>query len=190
MMKFNRTKVTSGLVGLGLAGALVSGGVVAAQAATGDGTIPQPASTTSSIVGDRQFGHMAGMAFGQNSPMTAIASYLGLSQTELRDQLQSGKSLADVVKAQGKSVSGLEDAMVAALKTNLDTTSTPTPDQKVAAVKEMRSRIDTMVNATHTPGEGMGMGAAFGAGTGMHAGAGMGSDRNPGMGSGMETTTR
>src|SRR5665647_3513949 len=133
---------------------------------------------------------MAGMEFGQKSPMTAVASYLGLSQTELQDQLQSGKSLADVAKTQGKSVSGLEDAMVAALKTNLDTNSTLTSDQKAAAVEQMNSRIDTMVNATHTPGEGMGMGMAFGAGMGMHEGAGTGSERNPGMGSGMATTTR
>jgi len=189
-MKFNRKSMTFGLVGLGLVGALVTGGVVAAQAATGDGPIPQPVSTTSSTVGARQFGHMAGMAFGQNSPMTAVASYLGLSQTELQDQLQSGKSLADVAKTQGKSVSGLEDAMVAALKTNLDTNSTLTSDQKAAAVEQMNSRIDTMVNATHTPGEGMGMGMAFGAGMGMHEGAGTGSERNPGMGSGMATTTR
>src|SRR5450830_1059781 len=156
-MKFNRKSMTFGLVGLGIVGALVTGGVVAAQAATGDGTIPQPVSTTSSTVGARQFGHMAGMSFGQNSPMTAVASYLGLSQTELQDQLQSGKSLADVAQTQSKSVSGLEDAMIAALKTNLDTNSTLTSDQKVAAVEQMRSRIDTMVNATHTPGQGMGM---------------------------------
>lgn len=147
-----------GLVGLGIVGALVTGGVVAAQADTGDGTIPPPASTTSSTVGARQFGHMAGMSFGQNSPMTAVMSYLGLSQTELQDQLQSGKSLEDVAKSQGKSVSGLEDAMIAALKTNLDTNSTLTSDHKVAAVEQMRSRIDTMVNASHTLGEGIWMG--------------------------------
>jgi hypothetical protein len=193
-MMINRKSMTFGLVGLGIVGALVTGGVVAAQAATGDGTIPQPASTTSSTVGPRQFGHMAGMSFGQNSPMTAVASYLGLSQTELQDQLQSGKSLADVAQTQVKSVSGPEDAMIAALKTNLDSNSTLTSDQKVAAVEQMRSRIDTMVNATHTPGQGMGMGTGigsrFGAGLGMHAGAGTGSERNPGMGLGMATTTR
>ncbi|MHB1235622.1 MAG: hypothetical protein ACYCZK_08100, partial [Microbacteriaceae bacterium] len=114
----------------------------------------------------------------------------------LQDQLQSGKSLADVAQSQSKSVSGLEDAMIAALKANLDTNSTLAPGQKVAAVEQMRSRIDTMVNATHTPGQGMGMGmgigigSGFGAGLGMHAGPGTGSGGNPGMGLGMATTTR
>ena len=183
-MNFNRKSITGALAGLGLVGALVTGGVVAAQAATGEGSTPQPVSTNSSIVGARH--HMNGMAFGQNLPMTAVPSFLGLSQTELADQLQSGKSLADVAQTQGKSVSGLEDAMVAAFTTNLDTTRTLTPDQKVAAGEEMKSRIDMMVNAAHNSGEEMGMGAAFGAGMGMHAGAGTGS----GMGSGMVSTGR
>src|SRR5665647_753332 len=152
-MKFNRKSMTVGLVGLGLVAALTTGGVVAAQATTGSRTTPQPDSTTSSSGGARQFGHMAGMEFGQKSPMTAVASYLGLSRTELQGQLQAGKSLAEVAKTLGKSVSGLEDAMVAALKTNLDTNSTLTADQKAAALERMKSRIDTLVNTTHTPGE-------------------------------------
>ncbi|TFD22002.1 hypothetical protein [Cryobacterium sp. TMT2-23] len=118
--------------------------------------------------------------------MTAVASYLGLSQTELQDQMQSGKSLADAAQAQGKSVSGLEDAMVAAFKTNLDAANTLTPDQRAAAVAEMKSRIDTMMNTAHSPGEGMG--AAFGAGMGMHTGTGTGTGTR--TGSGMETTRR
>lgn len=181
-MNFNRKSMTRGLIGLGLVGALVSGGVVAAQAATGEGPVPQPKSTTSTNNGRDQFGHMADMGFGQNSPMTAVARYLGLSQTELHGRMQSGKSLADVAKMQGKPVSGLENAMVAALTTTLDSNGTLTPDQKSAAVKQIKDRIDTMVNA-----KGMGAGMGFGADTGMHAG--VGSAGNPGMGSGLATTT-
>jgi hypothetical protein len=179
-MKFNRKSTTVGLLGLGLVAALTTGGVVAAQAATGGGTTPQPDSTTSSSGGARQFDHMGGTAFGQVSPMTAVASYLGLTRTELQDQLQVGKSLAEVAKNQGKSVSGLEDAMVAALKTNLDTNSTLTPDQKAAALEQMKSRIDTMVNTTHTPGEGMG--TRMGTGMGMHTGMGLDTNTSSGMG--------
>src|SRR5262245_30210227 len=39
----------------------------------------------------------------------AIASYLGLSPAQLREQLKAGKTLAQIAVAQGKSVSGLED---------------------------------------------------------------------------------
>ena len=191
-MKTNRRSITGGLVGLGLVGALLTGGVVAAQADAGDGTTPQPVSTSSPAVGIRQFGHMSGTMLGQNSPMTAVARYLGLNQTELQDRLMSGESLAAVAKSQGKSVSGLTDAMFAALKANLGTNTTLTSDQKTAVVAQLKIRVDTMVNATHTPGEGMGVGMGMGmgvepgAGMGMHADPGMGS----GMGSGMTPTTR
>ena len=114
--------------------------------------------------------------------MIAVASSLGLSQTELQQRLQSGESLADIAEAEGKSVSGLKDAMVSELKTNLDSNSTLSSDERAEAVDQMTSRIDTMLNATHTPGEGMGMGS----GMGMHSGIGMGTGTE--MGPGMATT--
>jgi hypothetical protein len=52
--------------------------------------------------------------------MDAAAKYLGLTQVELRTQIAGGKTLADVAKAQGKSVDGLVSALVAAEKTALD----------------------------------------------------------------------
>jgi len=160
-MKLNRKSVTIGLVGLGLVGALAGAGI--AQAATG-GPTPASASTTSFSGGTHHFGDRSGMAFGQNTTITSAASYLGLSQAELQTQLQAGKSLADIAKAQGKSVSGLEDAMVAALKRNLDTNSTLAADQKAATLAQLKSRIDTMVNTTHPSGEGTGMGMGTGMG--------------------------
>ena len=110
--------------------------------------------------------------------MIAVASYLGLSQTELHERLQSGESLTDVAETEGKSVSGLKDAMVSELKTNLDSSGTLSSDERAAAVEHMKSRIDMVLDATHTPGEGMGIGS----GMGMHSGTGMG------MGWGMATT--
>lgn len=52
--------------------------------------------------------------------MHAAAQYLGLTDAQLKAQLDAGKSLADVASAQGKTVSGLEDALVAQFKTTLD----------------------------------------------------------------------
>ena len=156
-MKLNRKSVTLGLAGLGLVGAL-AGGVGIAAAATGSPGAPGPTATGAGPyagMGGMGFGMHAG-ALGDSSPFSAAASYLGLSQADLQKQLQAGKSLADVAKAQGKSVSGLEDAMVAAVKKNLDTNTTLTPDQKTAILTQMQSRIDTMVNTAHQSGSGVG----------------------------------
>src|SRR4051812_16258733 len=50
----------------------------------------------------------------------AIAGYLGLSASDLQTDLKSGKTLAQIATAQGKTVSGLEAAMLADAKTHLD----------------------------------------------------------------------
>ena len=47
--------------------------------------------------------------------MDASAEYLGMSADDLRSQIQAGKSLADIAKAEGKSVEGLKQALQAAL---------------------------------------------------------------------------
>ena len=51
---------------------------------------------------------------------TPAATYLGLTEAELHSRLESGKTLAEIAKAQGKSVDGLKDAMVKDAKTKLD----------------------------------------------------------------------
>ena len=105
---------------------------------------------------------MAGMAVGENSPMAAATGNLGLSQTDLGTQLHSGQSLAAVAGFQGKSVSGLEDAMLAAMTSNLDANTTLTAEQKAAQLTLMKSHLDAMVNATHASGSGTGrMGAGM-----------------------------
>src|SRR5919108_4743725 len=50
----------------------------------------------------------------------AAASYLGLTEAELRTQLESGKTLAQVAKDRGKSVDGLVQALVIAATKRLD----------------------------------------------------------------------
>jgi len=48
------------------------------------------------------------------------ASYLGLTNAQLFQQLQSGKSLAQIATSKGKTVAGLEQAMTAPIKKALD----------------------------------------------------------------------
>lgn len=173
-MRLNRKTVTVGLAGLAMVGALAGGAGIAVAAS---GT-PVATSTVSSALppcghlgggdmdgmsGAGPMGDMAGMAFGETSPMSAAADYVGLSQADLRDRLDEGKSLAEVAAEQGKSVSGLEDAMLAAMTSNIDANSVLTQEQKAAHVALVKDHLDAMVNAVHSPGAGMGL---MGAGTG------------------------
>lgn len=62
--------------------------------------------------------------FGFGGPVMGsfdtAASYLGVSEQSLLADLRSGKTLASIAKAKGKSVSGLEAAMLAPAKSKLD----------------------------------------------------------------------
>jgi hypothetical protein len=82
-----------------------------------------------------------GPAFHHHGPfggLDAAATYLGLTDAQLRTQLESGKSLADVAKAQSKTVDGLVQAMVDAAKKKLDAA--------VAAGRLTQSRADSILS--------------------------------------------
>jgi polyhydroxyalkanoate synthesis regulator phasin len=89
--------------------------------------------------------HHAG-AFGG---LDAAASYLGLTEAQLRTQLESGKSLADVAKAQGKTVDGLVQALVDAAKKRIDAAVTAgrlTQTQADSILADLKSRVTDSVN--------------------------------------------
>jgi hypothetical protein len=91
-----------------------------------------------------------GFFFGAGDRLATAAKYLGLSTSDLRTQLRNGKSLADVTKAQNKDVKGLEDALVAAQKTQLDklvAEKTLTQSQADDILEHLKSRVDDLVKA-------------------------------------------
>jgi hypothetical protein len=75
--------------------------------------------------GPDRFGPLGPGGFGFHfhhfgSLLSAAAEYLGISEAELRTELRSGSSLADVAKAKGKSTDGLTKALHDAVKKDLD----------------------------------------------------------------------
>jgi len=52
--------------------------------------------------------------------LATAAQYLGITDAQLLRDLASGQSLAQVAKARGQSIAGLEQAMVAAIRSRLD----------------------------------------------------------------------
>lgn len=81
--------------------------------------------------------------------LDAAAKYLGLTDAQLRAQLQSGKSLADVAKARNKPLDGLKSAIEAAVKTDLDKAVAGkrlTQAQEDRILSDLHGRLDEIVN--------------------------------------------
>ena len=81
--------------------------------------------------------------------LDAAASYLGLTGAQLDSKLDSGKTLAQVAKDQGKSVDGLVAALVADMKQKLDRAVSRgdiTKAQEDQALKDAQTRITNLVN--------------------------------------------
>src|SRR5947208_2092434 len=89
--------------------------------------------------------------------VAAIASYLGLGKSDLAADLQKGQTLAQVATAQGKTVSGLEAAILADAKTHLDSAVAAgklTAAQEATMLADIGSHVADMVNSTGRPAGG------------------------------------
>ena len=96
------------------------------------------------------------MPFGAHGHLSVAADYLGLTVPQLFQKLANGQSLADVAKAQHKSVDGLKKAIVNGAKQDLDQAVKSgflTEAQAKEALSALQSRIDEIVSGTF-PGPG------------------------------------
>jgi hypothetical protein len=102
-----------------------------------------------------RLGHGPGLRGAGLSMIGALgsttASYLGITPAELRSELQSGKTLAQIAIAHGKSAAGLVQALVAAAKTRLDTAVaagrlSSTQEQKL--LTRLQQLVTNVVNGT------------------------------------------
>jgi uncharacterized protein YidB (DUF937 family) len=81
--------------------------------------------------------------------LSAAASYLGLTESQLDSKLDSGRTLAEVAKDQGKSVDGLVAAMKGDLKQKLDQAVADgriTKAQEDQALNDADQRLTNLVN--------------------------------------------
>ena len=132
--------LVAAVVGLGL-----SGGLAAAAFLPG-GSAPAAVSQ----VWDQTVGQMLGNGLGnKGSYFSAAAAYIGISEAQLRTELGTDKSLADVAVAHGKTRDGLIAALMAAQQQNIATLV----DQKG-------------LGARPNPANGFGPGPGFGRGPG------------------------
>jgi AraC-like DNA-binding protein len=87
-------------------------------------------------------------SFGRG-PLMAAARYIGLRPAQLFEQLASGKSLAQIASAHGKTAAGLESAIVAAQRSRLDRARQRgwiTSAQEQRLLSRLQAKIDELVN--------------------------------------------
>jgi len=110
--------------------------------------------------------------FGHFADLDAAATYLGLTEAELRAELEDGKTLAEIAEAEGKSVDGLVQALLKAASTRIDQAVVDgklTQAQADELEAGLEQRITDLVNGElHGPGPGFHHG--FGPGFGFHGG--------------------
>jgi hypothetical protein len=135
-----RSRTSIAATGAALALAAGTGGALAASGSGGTATDGSPG---------------IGVVAGPGGGPTAVAAYLGLTESELRAQLDAGKSLAQIASAQGKSLVGLEDVIVSDAKMHLDeavANGKLTAAQEETMLADLKSHVDEIVNATGGPG--------------------------------------
>jgi hypothetical protein len=160
-MQRSKRRILTGLVATGvLGGALAGGAAVLASApasassaaatsaalATGSSTTPASSTTAAAVMG------VDGVRFlrlrGAGLILRTSASYLGLTPAELRAQLKAGKSLATLAPEHGKTASGLDNAIVAAVTKRVDATKL-TATRKAAVTGYANNHVAAFVAATH-----------------------------------------
>jgi hypothetical protein len=118
---------------------------------------------------------------GPGGHLADAATYLGLTQAKLMEQLRAGKTLADVAKAQGKTTDGLKAALVASEKKELAAAVTAgrlTQAQADEILANASTRFDDMIAGTRPqggPGGRGGHGPGFPGAQGSFSGSSSGS---------------
>jgi polyhydroxyalkanoate synthesis regulator phasin len=84
-----------------------------------------------------------------HTKLEAAARYLGMTDAQLREALESGKTLAQVAKDHGKTANGLVDALMAGVEKKLDgavKAGRLTEAEKKDMVAGLKDRITDLVN--------------------------------------------
>jgi hypothetical protein len=81
---------------------------------------------------------------GRGVDLDDAATYLDLSESEVRDRLRDGDTLADIARDEDKSVDGLVEALVAAASERID-------EQAEEEKEDLDERLTDLVNGEFAP---------------------------------------
>jgi lipoate-protein ligase A len=91
------------------------------------------------------------------SPLATASKVLGITETELKTELEAGKSVADVAKAKNIDLATVKAALLAEAKAHIDAevaAGKHTAAEGAAKLADMTSRIDTMLTTAGLPARG------------------------------------
>jgi len=177
-----KTNLKKGIVAVSVAVG-ITGGLVAGLALGVPGFAGAQANT-STIVAE---GHGPHEGHGpRGAKLDAVAAVLGITTAELKIEINSGKSIADVASAKGVAITRVTAALVVEFKAHLDekvASGVHTQAEADAKLAEFTTRVTVMVNKVRPAGalgmgEGRGMGS-HGMGKGHGPGEGMGKGHGP-----------
>jgi hypothetical protein len=182
--RFTKIAVASGLIVASGAAVLGMTGFASAQVAqrsnvvavaqATDTTLPtNPAAGTTAVDPaapsvDAPTAMPSEMKGDRPSPLAAASKVLGVTEAELKTELQAGKSVADVAKAKNIDLATVKAALLAEAKAHIDAevaAGKHTAAEGAAELAKVTSRIDTMLTTAGLPARGpQGMGGHEGKG--------------------------
>jgi hypothetical protein len=169
--RFTKVAVAAGLVVATGAGVLGLTGFASAQMASNNPAVVVSAESTtdatqfenSAQASDPNSGDVNVQATnpsadaGRPSPIAEAAKALGMTEAELKTELQAGKSIADVAKAKNIDLNEVIAKLTAAFKAHLDeevASGKHTQAEADAKLAEFKTRVTEMVNTAGLPMHG------------------------------------
>ena len=141
--RFTKIAVASGLVVATGAAVLGMTGFASAQVAQRSNVVAVAQAT------DTKMDHP--------SPLATASKVLGITETELKTELQAGKSIADVAKAKNIDIATVKAALLTEVKAHIDAevaAGKHTAAEVAAELAKVTSRIDTMLTTAGLPARG------------------------------------
>ena len=177
--RFTKIAVASGLIVATGASVLGITGFASAQVAQRSNVVAVAQATDTTLPANSAAGTSAApnadptvssseMKGDRPSPLAAVSKVLGITETELKTELEAGKSVADVAKAKNIDLATVKTALVAEAKAHVDAevaAGKHTAAEGAIELADITSRIDTMLTTAGMPARGpQGMGGKDGKG--------------------------
>lgn len=173
--RFTKIAVASGLIVATGAAVLGMTGFASAQVAQRSNVVAVAQATETTLPTDTAAGTTpatpSDAKMDRPSPLATASKVLGITETELKTELEAGKSVSDVAKAKNIDLATVKAALLAEMKAHIDAevaAGKHTAAEGATKLAEVTSRIDTMLTTAGLPARGpRGMG-----GKGGHEGKG------------------